>query len=103
PAGVPAVLQPARRPTGGSVVTRDSPVELLVLHGVRIIGFADTPVVAGRFGLDAAETEELLRDAEARGWVSFATFADLGGWSLTGSGRVENERQLAAELARVGG
>ena len=35
--------------------------------------------------------------------MQHAAFADLGGWSLTERGRAENERQLAAELARVGG
>jgi hypothetical protein len=84
-------------------MTRHSPTELLVLHAVRIIGFSDTPVVARRFGLDPAETAEVLHDAEARGWVQHASFADLRGWSLTESGRAENERLLADELARAGG
>ncbi|MGN9908298.1 transcriptional regulator [Phytohabitans sp. LJ34] len=83
-------------------MTHESPLELLVLHAVRITGFADTPVIARRFGLDAAETTEILLDAEAHGWVTHAAFADVGGWSLTESGRAENERQLAAELARAG-
>lgn len=84
-------------------MTRDSQPGLLVLHAVRLTGFADTPVIAHRFGLDAAETEEALRDAEARGWVGHTAFAGTGGWSLTDSGRAENERRLAAELARAGG
>ncbi|WP_431898533.1 transcriptional regulator [Nonomuraea sp. bgisy101] len=84
-------------------MTRDSPPGLLVLHAVRILGFADTPMIAQRYGLDAAQTEELLRDAEARGWAGHAAFAGTAGWSLTEPGRAENERQLAAELARVGG
>ncbi|MEV0421880.1 transcriptional regulator [Streptosporangium canum] len=84
-------------------MTWDSPHDLLVLHAVRITGFADTPVIAHRYGLDAAETEEALRDAEARGWVEHTAFAGTGGWSLTESGRAENERLLAAELARADG
>jgi hypothetical protein len=84
-------------------VTPESSFEMLVLHAVRILGFADTPLVAERFGLNIAETAESLRDAQARGWVSHAAFADLRGWSLTEAGRAENERQLAAELVRVGG
>lgn len=83
-------------------MTRESPFELLVLHAVRITGFADTPVIARRFGLDPAETLEFLLDAEARGWAAQAAFADVRGWSLTEAGRAENERQLAAELARTG-
>ncbi len=84
-------------------MTTASPQDLLVLHAVRILGFADAPAVAHRFGLDPAETLEELRDAEARGWVTHAGFAGLEGWSLAASGRAENERLLADELARVGG
>ncbi|MGV8967234.1 MAG: transcriptional regulator [Cellulomonas sp.] len=83
-------------------MTRDSAPDLVALHGVRILGFADTPAIAQRFGLDVAETKELLLDAEARGWVGYATFAELSGWSLTELGRSENERLLAVELARSG-
>ncbi|GAA4528686.1 MULTISPECIES: transcriptional regulator [Nonomuraea] len=84
-------------------MTPDSSPDLLVLHAVRITGFADTPVLARRYGLDPAETKEALLDAEARGWVAHTSFAGDGGWSLTERGRAENERLLAAELARVGG
>lgn len=84
-------------------MTQASSPELLTLHAVRISGFADTPVIARRFRLDPAETAETLSDAEAYGWVAHAAFAGLGGWSLTESGRAENERQLAAELASIGG
>lgn len=84
-------------------MTRDSPPDLLVLHAVRITGFADTPVIAHRYRLDAAKTKEVLRDAEARGWVGHTAFAGTGGWSLTEQGRAENERRLAAELTHVGG
>ncbi|MEV0404541.1 transcriptional regulator [Actinoallomurus sp. NPDC050550] len=83
-------------------MTRDSPLDLLVLHAVRITGFADTPVLAHRYGLDAAETKEVLRDAQARGWVEHTAFAGTEGWSLTETGRAEDERRLAAELARIG-
>jgi hypothetical protein len=84
-------------------VTTESPVDLLVLHAVRITGFADTVALARRFELDPDQTLEFLLDAQARGWVTQAAFADLQGWSLTEAGRAENERQLAAELARAGG
>jgi hypothetical protein len=84
-------------------VTRRSSPGLLVLHAVRITGFADTPVIAQRFGLDTDETAEELGDAEARGWVAHFAFAGAGGWSLTERGRAENERQLASELAHAGG
>jgi len=83
-------------------MTADSGLELLVLHAVRITGFADIPAIASRFGLDLAMTTEFLFDAQAYGWVVRTAFADLEGWSLTESGRAENERRLAVELAETG-
>ncbi|HZX09218.1 transcriptional regulator [Kribbella sp.] len=71
---------------------------LLVLHAVRLLGFAHTRAVAERFGLPVKSTEEMLRDAEARGWVAYSSFAGTAGWSLTEAGRTENERRLAGEL-----
>lgn len=84
-------------------MTPDPGTGLLVLHAARILGFADPLAIARRYGLGIAETAEALRDAEARGWVVHTAFADLEGWSLTDSGRTENERRSASELARVGG
>jgi hypothetical protein len=83
-------------------VNQRSPVDLLVLHAVRVTGFADVPALARRFGTGLDETTELLEDAEARGWVQRSAFTGLGGWSLTVAGRAENERQLAVELAGTG-
>ncbi|MEV4410421.1 transcriptional regulator [Catellatospora sp. NPDC049609] len=79
-----------------------SPTDLLVLHAVRLKGFADTDAVAARFALDAAQTHEELLDAEAYGWVTRSAFADLTGWSLTEAGRRQNEARLREELDRVG-
>jgi hypothetical protein len=79
-----------------------SPVDLLVLHAVRLKGFADTPAVAARFGLDTDETREGLLDAQAYGRVSRSSFADLAGWSLTEAGLRHNEAQLRDELDRTG-
>jgi len=84
-------------------VTRPSAPDLLVLHAVRLLGFADTPAVARRFALDPAQAEELLLDAEAYGRVSRTAFADLRGWSLTERGRAHGEGLLAAELDGVDG
>lgn len=76
--------------------------QLLVLHAIRIVGFAEAPVLAGRFGLEESVTAELLADARAHGWVAYASFADLGGWSLTEWGRAEGERLLREELEQWG-
>lgn len=84
-------------------MTRSSEPMLLVLHAVRILGFASASAVASRFDLDPEDTVEALGDAEAYGWVTHAGFAGLEGWSLTDAGRVEGERRLAVELAAADG
>ncbi len=80
---------------------RDSDPALLTLHGVRVLGGPSTKKIAKRFGLRADEVGEHLLDAQAYGWV---TRHDVFGetWSLTERGRIENERQLAAELDAAG-
>ena len=83
-------------------MTHPSPADLLALHAVRIIGFADAREVARRFGLDHAATEEFLLDAQANGWVAHNVFAGTAGWSLTDRGRARNESDLASELAGTG-
>jgi hypothetical protein len=72
--------------------------ELLTLHAVRLKGLADEAEVASRFDLDRPETDELLLDYEAYGWVTRSDFAGTTGWSMTAAGRQEDERRLADEL-----
>lgn len=76
--------------------------DLLALHGVRVLGFSSPRSVAGLYGLDPAEVEDHLLDAEAFGWVRRTDFAGQSGWSLTDRGRAENERRLAAEVDAAG-
>lgn len=76
---------------------------LLVLHAVRLRGFADTAQVASRFGLNHGQVGEILLDFEALGWVHRSSFAETSGWSLTQAGRIENQRLLADELDKVEG
>lgn len=80
-------------------MSRASEPALLALHAVRVLGTADDAAVAARYGLDAAVARELLLDLEALGHVTWSEFGGTGGWSLTGRGRAEDERLLAAELA----
>jgi hypothetical protein len=84
-------------------VSRPSTPELLVLHGVRVLGMASAEAVSSRYRLDAGVVRELLLDAEASGWVRSVAFAGTSGWTVTDRGRAENERQLAAELDLAGG
>lgn len=83
-------------------MTRPSAPDLLVLHAVRLLGFADAPAVARRVALDRADVDELLLDAQACGWVTHTSFADLAGWSLTERGRARDEALLADELDGAG-
>ena len=69
----------------------------LVLHTVRLLGFADTAAIATQAGITIGAAADLLREAERRGWTQLVSFADLEGWSLTDAGKTENERQLAIE------
>ncbi|GAB3615553.1 hypothetical protein GCM10027416_01100 [Okibacterium endophyticum] len=78
-------------------MTCDSEPRLLLLHAVRLLGFADTAVIAARARITMGAAADLLRKAERLGWVQHVSFADLRGWSLTDTGRIENERQLATE------
>ncbi|TDO45152.1 hypothetical protein EV651_1304 [Kribbella sp. VKM Ac-2571] len=71
----------------------------LVLHAIRLLGFADRKAIAQRF--DLRDVDNLLKDAEARGWATYSSFAGTSGWSLTEAGRAENERLLKAELTDV--
>lgn len=75
---------------------------LLVLHAVRVTGFADDAAVSRRTGIDQDTVGELLPDFEAYGWVTHTAFAGTGGWSLTERGRAEDTRQLARELEETG-
>jgi len=76
--------------------------DLLVLHGVRLLGFAPAGAVAGRFGLEETVVADLLEDHRARGLVTWSSFGDSEGWSLTTRGRLEGERRLTAELDATG-
>lgn len=81
----------------------DSSADLLVLHAVRILGFADAATIARRFDGDPAQAQEHLLDAEARGWTTHTDFGETAGWSLTERGKAEGERRLAAELVEARG
>jgi hypothetical protein len=77
----------------------ESSPELLTLHAVRLKGMADDAEVAARFELDTTLVHELLLDFQAFGWITRVEFVGTAGWTLTESGRSENERQLAHEVA----
>lgn len=75
---------------------------LLALHAIRLGGFVDTQAVADRYGMPVGLAESHVRDFRACGWISRFRFGADAGWSLTDSGRAENERLLADELSECG-
>ncbi|MEV0646755.1 transcriptional regulator [Phytomonospora sp. NPDC050363] len=82
-------------------MTRQSPTDLRILHAVRLLGFADDTAIATRAAASPDEVAEWLRTGEGQGWVQQFAFADLRGWSLSETGKAENERRLAEERAEA--
>jgi len=83
-------------------VAHPSDPDLLVLHSLRLKGFADTDAVAKMSSLDVDGAAERLARFEARQYTRHRT-GRVSGWTLTSLGRSEGERQLAAELDAVAG
>jgi hypothetical protein len=69
----------------------------LVLHALRLKGFADTDVVAAHAGLSPAETAKLLEGFSSQG-LAMRREGRITGWSLTPAGRRQHSDALAAEV-----
>lgn len=78
-----------------------SDLRTLVLHGLRLKGFADAGAVSEAGGVAEHEAKPLLDELVAEG---LATYRDgkLSGYSLSRDGRAHHARLLAAELAATG-
>lgn len=74
---------------------------LLVLHALRLKGFAEAPVVAERTCLDVAEVEKRLDSMATDGLVSHRQ-GRLSGWSLTADGRAAHAAHVADDVATAG-
>lgn len=87
-------------------MSHQTPLDVLVLHTVRVMGFASTDRIAARIGLSPQSVEEQLLDAEACGWITHSSFAanegGISGWSLTERGREEDTKRLTEELHHAG-
>lgn len=79
-----------------------SRAELLVLHAVRLAGFADTEAVADRIDLTANIVGDTLRGLEGQYLIERMTFADSGGWILTEAGKGRDAELLREELKASG-
>jgi hypothetical protein len=67
-------------------MSRHTAADVLVLHALRTLGYADTARIAVRLGLAEDEVREHLLDAQAHGWAAHSSYAGEGGWSLTEAG-----------------
>ena len=78
------------------MASRSEP-RFLVLHGLRLKGFAEAAPVAEGAGLDAAGAEDELRGLAGEGLVARRD-GRVSGWSLTPDGRAEHRRLVSEEL-----
>ncbi len=74
----------------------------LVLHGLRLKGFAETDVLAESTGLDDVTVIRALEAFAGEGLVTRKQGVDVSGWVLTPQGRAEHEKRLADELDAAG-
>ena len=74
----------------------------LVLHGLRLKGFAETDVLAESTGLDDVTVIRALEAFAAEGLVTRKQGVDVSGWVLTPQGRSAHEKRLADELDAAG-
>ncbi|SDT05687.1 hypothetical protein SAMN04489751_3633 [Brevibacterium sandarakinum] len=85
-----------------SDLKRRSSDELLVLHAVRLAGFADSGAVVNRVDLPASSVGDTLRGLEGQRLIERMAFADSGGWILTDAGKSRNAELLREELEASG-
>ena len=81
---------------------RTSDTRLLVLHGLRLKGFAEPDAVVALTGLAEDDVVKHLDSLLDEGLVVHRD-GRLTGWQVTAAGRAEQERLLADELDDVGG
>lgn len=72
--------------------------DLLVLHGIRLRGFADADAIAETTGLAPHEIDEPLGTAAVDGLVVHRE-GRISGWTLTSEGREEHKRRLRYDMA----
>lgn len=78
-----------------------SAAAFLVLHSLRLKGFASPDVVAASTGLDQAGVEKAVAQLAEAGLVAYRE-GRVEGWMLRPSGRSEHARLLAEDLAAAG-
>lgn len=76
--------------------------ELVVLHTVRLTGFASTEAVGFRAGLPSVVVDDQLRILERERFVERMDFADSGGWILTELGKTHDTELLQEDVEASG-
>lgn len=74
-----------------------TPHDLLVLHGLRVVGFCDIERLAEATGLNHDEVESELIDLAVAGLVT-RTPGPFGGWGPSEAGRISDAERVGAEL-----
>lgn len=82
-------------------MAHQSPLQLRVLHAVRLKGFADDETVAGIAGLAVGDATGVLDQFAAQG-LAVRRDGRISGWSLTPDGRATHAKLLAEELNEAG-
>jgi hypothetical protein len=82
-------------------VAHASDPAFLVLHAVRLKGFASVAAVGGATGLSDSDAGRILEELAAEGLVRHRE-GSVTGWASTGQGRDEHARQVALELDAAG-
>jgi hypothetical protein len=79
----------------------EADTRLLVLHAVKLKGFADDPVVAAHVGLGPTEARAALEKLAADG-LAVRRDGRLSGWSLTADGRAAHAALIREEIDGAG-
>jgi hypothetical protein len=82
-------------------VAHRSEPRFLVLHRLRVKGFAEAESVAAGTGLDGATADDLIKRLAGEGMVTHRDGV-VSGWLLTPAGRTEHGRLLGDELDTSG-
>jgi hypothetical protein len=82
-------------------VTHPSDPRFLVLHGLRLKGFAEPPAVAAAVGLDPSTVESHLPGL-ADDELAARRTGSISGWTLTRTGRQVQQELAAKDLADSG-
>ncbi|MFL6204912.1 MAG: MarR family transcriptional regulator [Acidimicrobiales bacterium] len=82
-------------------MTAPSDIRTLVMHGLRLKGFAEAGGVGEAVGVPEAEAKPILDQLVSDGLASYRD-GKLSGFSLTKPGRAEHARLLSEELEQPG-